>query len=65
MERGDRVERGTGSADRFRFGKHRGQRFDTVPKDYLRWIAEAPNSLRPEVKFSARRWLQQLEVSGA
>jgi exodeoxyribonuclease X len=47
------------------FSKHRGQRFDAVPKDYLRWIAEAPNSLRADVKFSARHWLQQLEVSGS
>jgi exodeoxyribonuclease X len=44
------------------FGKHRGQRFDAVPKDYLRWIAEAPNSLRPDVKLSARHWLQQASV---
>ncbi len=40
-----------------RFGKHRGQRFDAVPKDYLRWIAEAPNSLRDDVRSSARHWL--------
>jgi exodeoxyribonuclease X len=40
------------------FGKHRGERFDAVPKDYLRWIAEAPNSLREEVRSSARYWLQ-------
>jgi exodeoxyribonuclease X len=44
------------------FGKHRGQRFDAVAKDYLRWIAEAPNSLRPDVKLSARHWLQQASV---
>jgi exodeoxyribonuclease X len=44
------------------FGKHRGQRFDAVPKDYLRWIAEAPNSLRLDVKLSARHWLQQASV---
>jgi exodeoxyribonuclease X len=40
------------------FGKH----FDAVPKDYLRWIAEAPNSLRPDVKVSARHWLRQASV---
>ena len=39
------------------FGKHRGQRFDAVPRDYLRWIAEAPNSLRDDVRSSARYWL--------
>jgi exodeoxyribonuclease X len=41
------------------FGKHRGERFDSVPKDYLHWIAEAPNNLRADVKVSARYWLQQ------
>ena len=39
------------------FGKHRGKRFDAVPRDYLRWIVEAPNSLREDVKSSARHWL--------
>jgi exodeoxyribonuclease X len=39
------------------FGKHRGRRFDAVPRDYLRWIVEAPNSLREDVKSSARYWL--------
>lgn len=39
------------------FGKHRGARFDAVPEDYLRWIAEGQNELRDEVKFSARHWL--------
>jgi exodeoxyribonuclease X len=24
----------------FPFGKHRGERFDAVPEDYLRWIVE-------------------------
>ena len=43
------------------FGKHRGQRFDAVPKDYLRWIAEAPNSLRDDVRSSARYWLNARE----
>jgi exodeoxyribonuclease X len=41
------------------FGKHRGQRFDAVPRDYLRWMAEAPNSLCETAKFSARYWLEQ------
>jgi exodeoxyribonuclease X len=42
------------------FGKHRGQRFDAVPRDYLRWMVEAPNSLSETAKFSARYWLNQL-----
>jgi exodeoxyribonuclease X len=41
------------------FGKHRGQRFDAVPRDYLCWIAEAPNSLSETAKFSARYWLKK------
>jgi exodeoxyribonuclease X len=43
----------------FGFGKHRGERFDSVPPDYLRWIAEGANDLREEIRFSARHWLQQ------
>ena len=43
------------------FGKHRGQRFDAVPRDYLRWIVEAPNSLRDDVRSSARYWLNARE----
>ena len=41
------------------FGKHRGQRFDAAPRDYLEWIADGQNDLREDVKFSARYWLQQ------
>jgi exodeoxyribonuclease X len=43
----------------FGFGKHRGERFDAVPEDYLRWIVEGTNELREEIKFSARHWLQR------
>jgi hypothetical protein len=39
------------------FGKHRGERFDAVPEEYLRWIVEGQNELREEIKFSARHWL--------
>ena len=42
----------------FRFGKHRGERFDAVPEDYLRWIVEG-STLDEAVKFSARHWLAQ------
>jgi exodeoxyribonuclease X len=44
---------------RLTFGKHRGQRYDEVPVDYLQWIAGGENDLREEVKFSARHWLEQ------
>jgi hypothetical protein len=43
----------------FRFGKHRGERFDAVPEDYLRWIVEGQNELREEIKHSARYWLER------
>jgi exodeoxyribonuclease X len=43
----------------FRFGKHRGRRFDAVPIDYLRWIAEGPNELSHDVRWSARHWLDR------
>jgi hypothetical protein len=44
------------------FGKHRGQRFDVVPREYLRWIAEAPNSISETAKFSARYWLNKRDA---
>jgi exodeoxyribonuclease X len=43
----------------FRFGKHRGERFDAVPEDYLRWIVEGQNELSEDVKASARYWLDR------
>jgi len=46
----------------FGFGKHRGQRFDAVPRDYLEWIASGQNDLREDVKFSARYWLQRMPI---
>ena len=47
-----------------RFGKHRGERFDAVPEDYLRWIVEGQNELRGEVKASARYWLDRRALNG-
>jgi|SRR5665647_1512803 len=35
------------------FGKHRGQRWDEVPKDYLRWIVKQQD-MNPDVLFTAR-----------
>jgi exodeoxyribonuclease X len=43
----------------FRFGRHRGQRFDAVPIEYLQWIVEGPNELSYDVKSSARYWLER------
>ena len=42
-----------------RFGMHRGERFDAVPEDYLRWIVEGNHDLSEDVRFSARYWLGQ------
>jgi exodeoxyribonuclease X len=48
----------------FGFGKHRGQRFDQAPRDYLEWIADGQNDLREDVKFSARYWLARPAPTG-
>jgi exodeoxyribonuclease X len=48
----------------FGFGKHRGQRFDQAPRDYLEWIADGQNDLREDVKFSARYWLARAIPKG-
>jgi len=44
------------------FGRHRGQRFDAAPRDYLEWIADGQNDLREDVKFSARYWLKKMPI---
>jgi exodeoxyribonuclease X len=49
---------------RLPMGKHRGERFDAVPEDYLRWIVEGQNELREEVKASARYWLDRRPSNG-
>jgi exodeoxyribonuclease X len=45
-----------------RFGMHRGERFDAVPEDYLRWIAEGNHDLSEDVRFSAQYWLGRKET---
>lgn len=40
----------------FRFGKHKGERFDAVPEDYLHWIVDK-SDMDEGVKFSAQHWL--------
>jgi hypothetical protein len=42
-----------------RFGKHRGERFDAVPIEYLQWIVEGPNELSNDVRWSAEYWLNR------
>jgi len=43
----------------FNFGKHKGERYDAVPPDYLEWIIGQPN-MREEVRYSARYWRARL-----
>ena len=47
-----------------RFGKHRGERFDAVPIDYLEWIVSDQNELSEDAKASARYWLDRRASSG-
>lgn len=49
---------------RFSFGKHKGERFDAVPADYLDWIIRK-SDLDDDVKFSARHWLEQSRTKAA
>jgi len=46
----------------FRFGKHKGVRFDAVPRDYLEWIVNK-SDMDDDVKFSARHWLTAAKVT--
>jgi exodeoxyribonuclease X len=48
---------------RLPMGRHRGERFDAVPEDYLRWIVEGRNELREEIKASAAYWLEKCASS--
>lgn len=40
------------------FGKHKGQRYDAVPADYLGWLIDK-SDMDEAVKHSANHWLQQ------
>ena len=41
------------------FGKHKGQRYDAAPSEYLDWLANKADQIRPDVKWSATYWLNQ------
>ena len=43
---------------RLHFGKHRGERYDAVPVDYLAWILRS--DLDSGVKHSAQYWLREI-----
>lgn len=40
------------------FGKHKGQRFDEVPLDYLYWIIDK-SDMAADIKKNARHWIKQ------
>ena len=44
------------------FGKHKGQRYDEVPTDYLYWIIDK-SEMGSDVKANARFWLKQRQPS--
>lgn len=44
------------------FGKHRGQRYDAVPEDYLSWII-TKSDLDEGTKFSAAHWMGKRSVA--
>ena len=49
---------------RFTWGKHRGERWDAVPEDYLRWILDKLVDDK-SAQFSAAYWLDQRKMKGA
>lgn len=44
------------------FGKHRGSKWEDVPLDYLRWVAEK-SDLNRDAKANAKHWLKKREAS--
>lgn len=41
-----------------RFGKHKGERYDAAPVDYLMWLRDK-SDMGEDVKYSATRWLKK------
>jgi exodeoxyribonuclease X len=46
----------------FSFGRHRGQAIDTVPTDYLKWLASSATSISEDALFTARAELERRAV---
>lgn len=53
-----RWSKGPALLPRIMFGKHRGQKWNAVPTDYLRWIADK-SDMDKDVKANARHWIKQ------
>jgi hypothetical protein len=47
------------SARTMPYGKHKGVSIGEVPKQYLRWLADAPSTIKGSARFKAdlRKWL--------
>jgi hypothetical protein len=43
------------------FGKHRGCRLDEVPADYLLWVLDNFDALRPSMRAAIEKYLEQSE----
>jgi len=43
------------------FGRHRGCRLDEVPVDYLLWVLDNFDSLRPSMRTAIEKYLEQTE----
>lgn len=51
------------AADTFPFGKHKGERFDQLPVDYIRWCLENMEGLRPPLQAALTAELRRRETS--
>jgi len=47
----------------FPFGKHKGQPIDTVPHDYLQWLATKATAISEDAKHTARVELQRRGIT--
>lgn len=57
-----RWSKGAALLPKITFGKHKGARWEDVPIDYLRWLAEKSDMNR-DVKANARHWIKQREAA--
>lgn len=53
-----RWSKGPALLPRINFGKHKGEKWENLPSDYLRWILDK-SDLDRDCKANARHWLKQ------
>lgn len=58
IERLIEISQEPGLLPKINFGKHRGQVFADLPRDYLEWMARQ-NDMDPDAKFTAQHWLKR------